>query len=152
MRARLAEVEHDLVGVVLGAGDGPPPGDHGAVVAHADPAAPGIGAVLVQGEVQGALGAHGGVGGPVPADQGFVVPQAQLAPPAVAAFGHRDGPFGVELEHLAALMHLQGMGVDAGGAVLPGLPGAPPLAGEDWLLVAGLVAGELSKADAGGFR
>jgi hypothetical protein len=74
-------------------------------------------------------------------------------------------------------MHLQGMGVDAGGAVLPGLPGAPPLAGEveavadppgefvhgdaksvgqgdgggeDWLLVASLVAGELSKADTGG--
>jgi hypothetical protein len=27
-------------------------------------------------------------------------------------------------------MHFQGMGVDAGGAVLPGLPGAPPVAGE----------------------
>ena len=68
------------------------------------------------------------------------------------------------------------MGVDAGGAVFPGLPGAPPVAGEvevvvdlpgqlvhrdaegvgegdgggeDGLLVASLVASELSKADAG---
>ena len=81
--------------------------------------------MLVEGEVQGALGSHGGVGGAVPADEGFVVPQAQLASPAVAAFGDRDGPLGVELEYLASLMHLQGMGVDAEGAVLPGLPGGP---------------------------
>src|SRR5215207_9794712 len=74
-------------------------------------------------------------------------------------------------------MDFQGMGVDAGGAVLPGLPGAPPVAGEvevvgdlpgqlvhrdsegvgqsdgageDGLLVSSLVASELPKADAGG--
>src|SRR5512132_2147326 len=108
----------------------PQPVTTGPVVAHADPTAPGIGAMLVEGEVQGALRAHGGVGGAIPANQRFVVPQAQLAPPAVAAFGDRDRTLGVELEHLASLMHLQGMGVDAGGAVFPGLPGAPPLAGE----------------------
>src|SRR5215217_6955454 len=72
-------------------------------------------------------------------------------------------------------MHLQGVGVDAGGAVLPGLPGAPPVAGEvevvadlpgqlvhgdaegvgegdgggeDGLLVPRFVASELPKADA----
>ena len=56
------EVDHDLVGLLLGAGDGTPAGDHGTVVAHADPAAPRIGAVLVEGKVQGALGSHGGVG------------------------------------------------------------------------------------------
>jgi hypothetical protein len=80
------------------------------------------------------------------------------------------------LEHLSSLMHFQGMGVDAGGAVFPRLPGAPPVAGEvevighlpgqlvhrdaegvgqgdgggeDGLLVASLVASELSEADAG---
>jgi hypothetical protein len=71
------------------------------------------------------------------------------------------------------------MGVDAGGAVLPGLPGAPPVAGEveavgdlpgefihgdakgvgqgdgggeDGLLVPRFVAGELAKADASFLR
>ena len=37
------EVEHDLVGLVLGAGDGTPAADQGTVVAPADPAAPGVG-------------------------------------------------------------------------------------------------------------
>jgi hypothetical protein len=40
---------------LLGAGDGTPTADHGTVVAHADPAAPGVGAMLVEGQVQGAL-------------------------------------------------------------------------------------------------
>ena len=61
-RLGLDEVDHDLVGLLLGTGDGAPAGDDGTVVAHADPAAPGVGAMGVEGEVQGALGAHGGVG------------------------------------------------------------------------------------------
>ena len=79
-----------------GAGDGAPSGDDEAVVAHADPAAPGVGSVGVQGEVETAFGADSGLGGAVPADQGFVVPQAEFASPLVAALGDGDGPFGVE--------------------------------------------------------
>jgi hypothetical protein len=48
---------------------GAPTGDHWTVVAHADPAAPGIGAMLVEGKVHGALGSYGGVGGAIPADE-----------------------------------------------------------------------------------
>src|SRR6476646_10558145 len=50
-----------------------------SVVAEADPAAGHLLAVLVQGEVQGALGPYGAFGGHVPAHQDLVVPDPHLA-------------------------------------------------------------------------
>ena len=63
------------MGLFLGAGEGAPSADDGAVVAHADPAAPGVVAVGVEGEVERALGPDGLVDGAVPAEQCFVVPR-----------------------------------------------------------------------------
>ena len=134
------------MGLLLGAGERAPAGDDLAVVAHADPAAPGVIAVRVEGEIQRALGTHGMVDGAVPADQCLVVPKAQLALPAVAAVGHRDRAVGEQLEDLAALVDLQRVGVDARLAVFPGLPAGPPVA-RQVELVADL-AGELGEGDA----
>lgn len=166
----------DLSDVLVGPGKATPPGDDRTVVAHPDPPAPRVGAVLVQGEVQGAFGTHGGIGGAVPAHEGFVVPQAQLALPAVAALTDGEGTFRVEVQYFTALVHLDGVSVDAWTSVLPRLPCAPPRAGQieavrdlpgelakrdierigevsggrqDGLLFACLVAGELTDADAG---
>ena len=102
----------------------------------------------VQREVERALGPDGGVGGSVPADERFVVPEAEFALPAIAAFGDWRGPVGGQLEDLSALVHLQGVGVDAGGSVFPGLPAGPPVTGEVQLVAD--LAGELGEGDAEG--
>lgn len=123
-------VLNDLGGVFLGASDGSPSGDDESVVAHADPAAPGVVAVWVQGQVEGAFGADGGVGRAVPAEQGFVVPEAQFALPSVAAVLDGGGAVGGQLQDFAVLVDLDGVGVDAWLPVFPGLPAGPPGSGE----------------------
>jgi hypothetical protein len=85
-----------------------------------------MGAVRVKGQVHRTLGADRSIGGAVPADEGFVVPQPKFPAPLVAAFCHGQRPVGVELEEVASLMDFEAVHVDAGDAVFPGLPGAPP--------------------------
>jgi hypothetical protein len=80
----------------------------------------------VKGKVHGPLGADSGIGGAIPAHEGFVVPQPKLPAPAVAAFCDRHRPFGVKLQQFAPLMHFERVHVDAGYALIPRLPGAPP--------------------------
>ena len=72
----LAEMVSDDLGASSSVRAMEPSRTRGAVVAHPDPPTPGAVAVGLQGEVQGALRAHGSVGGVVPADQRLVVPQA----------------------------------------------------------------------------
>jgi len=86
--------------------------------------------VRVKGKVQGSLGADSGVGGAVPADEGFVVPEPKFAAPPVAPLRYRQRPLGVELEQVSSLVRFEAVRIDARNAVLPGLPGAPPGAGE----------------------
>jgi hypothetical protein len=134
----------------FGAGHHAPSGDDGAVVAQSYPAAGHSLAVLVEDEVHGSLGAGAAFGCDVPAHEDFVVPDSHFAAPEVAALVELLGAACgcQDLQGVAALADVHLVRVDDLLAVLPRLPGGPPVAGE--VDSVALATGQLIDADAEG--